>query len=312
MSESEAAEAAARPTSLGVVGLGVMGAPIARRLSAQGFGPQVADPDPRTIQLYIMEGGANPAATARHLAQMSTVLVMALTDADALREAVNGINGIVHSVKPGTIVIDMGGGDPETGTALGRALAPRGAAWVEAIPIGTPKQAATGALTILAGGPSGPLDKVAPVLEALAERVVRTGPVGSASLARSLAGLLTVSSLAAAAEALIVAKRFGMEPAAALEAVQAASPLPGSLSPIAASQVLAERPAAGYSLTRAIADIDRVQAAAARSGVPLPLAAALRELCSAARLNLEGSDELSALVRWVERVSRTELSRRGN
>ena len=309
MSEREAAEAAARPTSLGVIGLGVMGAPIARRLSAKGFGPQVADPDPRTIQLYIMEGGANPAATARHLAQMSTVLVMALTDADVLREAVTGTNGIVHSVKPGTIVIDMGGGDPESGVALARTLATRGAAWVEAVPVGTPQQTASGALTILAGGPNGPLDKVAPVLEALAgERVIRTGPVGSASLARSLAGLLSAARLAATTEAMIVAKRFGMEPAAALQAMEAASPDRVSPLPASAEEARAKPPAAGYSLTRAIVDIDTVRDTAARSGVPLPVSATLREICVAARLNLEGSDELAALVQWLERISRTPLS----
>lgn len=68
----------------------------------------------------------------------------------------------------------------------------------------------------------------------------------------------------------------------------------------------AGKPAAGYSLTRAIADIDRVRATAARSGPPQPVTATLRELCAAARLNLEGSDELSALARWMERVGRTK------
>jgi len=307
MSEGKTAENAVEQIKLGVVGLGVMGAPIARRLSARGFNPQVADPHPRTIQLYIMEGGANPAATAMHLAQMNSVLVMSLPDDASLRDAVTGTNGIAHGVKPGTIVIDMSGGDPETGAALGRALAPRGAVWVEAVPIGTPKQAAAGKLTILAGGQPGALDKAAPLLEALAERVIRTGPIGSAALARSLAGLLTAFSVAATTEALIVAKRFGLERAAALKAIEAAGPFPGSPPALSAEQILAERPATGYPLTRAIADIDRVRATAARSGVPLPLAAALREICAAARLNLESSDELSALVRWMERAARTEL-----
>lgn len=293
--------------TLGVVGLGNMGAPLARRLTAKGFNLQVADPNPQTIQFYIMEGGANPAATPMHLAQMSNVIVMAMPDDASLRDAVTGPNGIEHGVKPGTVVVDMSDTDPETGMALGRALVPRGALWVEVVLIGTPKQAAAGRLTVLAGGQSEPVTRVTPVLNALAEKVILTGSIGSAALAKSLAGFLSASNLAATVEALIIGKCFGLEPAAALSAIRAAAPLAGSLLSLPVDQILSPRSNSGYTLTRAIADIDRARAVAQRNGIPAPLSAALREICMAAKLNLDGSDELNALARWMERVAKTEL-----
>jgi 3-hydroxyisobutyrate dehydrogenase-like beta-hydroxyacid dehydrogenase len=307
MAEPEAPDEATEKIALGVLGLGVMGAPMARRLGRRGFNPQVADPNPRTIQLFIMEGGANPAANATRLAQTCNVLVLAFSDDGALRDAVTGANGIVHGLTPGTVVIDMTGGDPETGAALARALVPRGALWVEAVPIGSPKQAAAGALTILAGGQKAPLERARPVLEAVAERVIRTGPVGSASLVKALAVMLEAFNLAAVTEALTVAKRFGMEPEAALDAIETAGGPDRAAGLQSVRELLSGHSGQHYPLTRAIADMDRVRRTAERSGIPLPLTAALRELSGAARLNLDGSDTLAALSHWIERVAKTPL-----
>jgi 3-hydroxyisobutyrate dehydrogenase-like beta-hydroxyacid dehydrogenase len=307
---TDVADAASAPPqiALGVVGLGSMGAPLARRLSEKGFNPQVADLNPQQIQVYAIEGDAYAAATPTALAHLCNVIVMAMPSDDVLRDAVTGPNGVIHALKPGAVVVDMGATDPETGAALGRALTSRGALWVEAVPIGTPRQAKSGALTVLAGGQSSALERVAPVLEAVAEKVIRIGPVGSAAMVKSLAGLLSAFSLAATTEALIVARRFGIDPAAAMSALEAAAPASCPPLSLPAEQILSPQPGFTYTLTRAIADIDRTCTVAGRNRVPVPMSAALREMCVAARLNLEGSDELTALVRWLEKVARTELT----
>lgn len=293
--------------SLGVVGLGAMGGPIAKRLARQGFAPQVTDPNPQTIQYYVHQGGANPAATPRHLAQQSQVLVLALPDDASLRDAVNGPNGIALGLKPGTMIIDMTGGEPATGAALARGVVSHGAAWVEAVPVGSPKDIAAGDLDILVGGGADAVERATPLLQALARQVVHTGPIGSAAVARSLGGLLAGMGLAAAAEALLIAKRSGVEPAAALRALDALAPGTGAVPPALRDDVLSRRFKSGYSLTRLLGDINRVQETARSSGTPAPLTAALREICAAAKLNLEASDDYTQLVRWLERVARTEL-----
>jgi 3-hydroxyisobutyrate dehydrogenase-like beta-hydroxyacid dehydrogenase len=296
--------------SLGVLGLGPMGGPIAKRLARQGLAPQVADPNPQTIQYYVAEGGANPAATPLHLAQQSQVLVIVLPDERSLRDAVTGTNGIIHGLRPGTLIIDMSGAEPETGAALARGIASRGAVWIEAALAGTPKDAAAGTLDILVGGRDEPVERALPVLEALAKRIVRTGPLGSAALVKSLGGLLAGLNLLAAAEALIVGKRFGLQPAEALDALCLVMPAGSALPPALAEQVLTRRFQSGSSLTGLLRDIDRVQSAARSTGTPAPLAAAAREICAAAKLNLEASDDYTQVVRWLERVAKAELDGR--
>jgi 3-hydroxyisobutyrate dehydrogenase-like beta-hydroxyacid dehydrogenase len=299
--------AAAPPIALGIIGLGSMGGPMARCLTDKGFDPQVFDPNPQQLQVYAIEGNANPAATPTSMAQMCNVIVVAIPDEETLRNMVGGPNGIVHGAKAGVVVVDMSGTDPETGAALGRSLTPRGGLWIEAVPIGTPAQAKSGTLTVLAGGQRSPLDRVMPVLEAVSEKVIFTGPIGAASLAKSLAGVLSAVSLAAATEALIVAKRFGLDPAAAIQAIEAAVPPNCSPLSLPAGQILSPQPGRSYALTRAIADIERACLVARRNGVPVPMSAALRETCVAAKRHLAGSDELTGLVRWLEEVAGTEL-----
>ncbi|MDP2621437.1 MAG: NAD(P)-dependent oxidoreductase [Hyphomicrobiales bacterium] len=293
--------------SLGIVGLGTMGGPIAKRLENEGFAPQVADPNPQTLQYYVAQGGASPAATPLNLAQLSQVILLVLPDDAALREAVSGPNGIIHGLKPNALVIDMSGTAPQTGAALSRALVSQGAHWVEAVPVGSPKDAVAGSLKILVAGRTGPVERAMPVLEALADQVIRTGPVGTAALAKSLAGALAGLNLVATVEAMIVCKRLGLQPQAAIEVLTTVSPTPGALPDAFAEQVLSRRFGSGYSLAGLLRDIDRIQDAARHSGTPAPLLAATREIFAAAKLNVETSDDHTEVVRWLERIAKTEL-----
>lgn len=294
--------------SLGIVGLGAMGGPIAKRLEDEGFAPQVTDPNPQTLQYYMATGGAGPAATPLNLAQLSQVILLVLPDDASLRDAVSGTNGIVHGLKPDALVIDMSGSAPQTGAALSRALVSHGAHWVEAVPVGSPKDATAGVLNILVAGRPGPVDRAMPVLKALSDKVVRTGPVGTAALAKALAGVLAGVNLVAASETLIVCKRLGLEPEAAIEAVSSVSPGAGALPETLAEQVLSRRFGFGYSLAALLRDIDCIQEAARRTGAPAPLLAAAREIFAAAKLNLETSDDHTEVVRWLERIAKTEIS----
>ena len=293
--------------SLGIVGLGTMGGPIAKRLENEGFAPQVADPNPQTLQSYVAEGGASPAATPLNLAQLSQVILLVLPDDAALREAVSGTNGIIHGLKPDAVVIDMSGTAPRTGAALSRTLVSQGAHWVEAVPVGSPKDAVAGALKILVAGRTGPVDRAMPVLEALADQVIRTGPVGTAPLAKALAGVIAGVNLIAAAEALIVCKHLGLEPEAAIEALSSVSPAAGASAETLTDQVLSRRFGSGYAMAALLGDIDRLQDAARETGAPAPLLAAAREVFAAAKLNLESPGDHTEAVRWLERIAKTEL-----
>lgn len=297
------------PFSVGVVGLGNLGFPIAMRLQAHGVKAQVAEPDSVTLHHYIRDNQAasSPAATATHLARMSNLILLVMPTDQSLPEVVSGPAGIVHGLQPGAIVVDMTSTDPEAGKKLSRAVIPKGGRWIEAQPIGTPQAARKGELTLLCGGSRDIVDQARPVLSVLAGRVIHLGQLGSGAIARTLAGTMTALAMAATAEALIVAQKAGLDAGGLLDALAVIAPHAGTPPPAIGAEVLSRRFQPTYTLERMTADLDRSLEAARRLGIPAPLMAMVREFAVASRLGPDARGDFTDLVRWQEAIAQTEL-----
>ena len=260
--------------SVGIVGLDELGSALTRRLDMEGIGNTATDLNGRLLQAHLAGGGGAPAGSPYDLAQVCNLILLAETSDEMAREAVLGSIGLVHALRPGTIIVDLSDTSPQSGPALSRALYAKGAIWIEATPVGSPADARAGKLTLLTAGPADALDRVAPVLRAFAAKILRLGELGTGPLAKALASAFGALSVAVHTEMLIVAKRTGLDPAGVLDALSLLAPGMGSAPAALASQVLTGRYESDVSSKRLQDDIGRVLDAARRGEAPtlfLPL-----------------------------------------
>jgi 3-hydroxyisobutyrate dehydrogenase len=260
--------------SIGIVGLDTLGSALIRRLNAQGIGTTGTDINSRLVQAHVAGGGSAPAGSPYDLAQVCNLILLAETGDETARDAVLGPIGIVHSLRPGTIVVDMSDTSPQTGPALARALYAKGAIWIEATPVGSVADVRSGKLTLLTAGPADALERIAHVLNAIAAKTLRLGELGTGPLAKALAAAYGAVSIAMHTEMLIVAKRSSLDPDGVLDALALLSPGIGTAPAALQAQVLSGRYEADVSSKRLQEDVGRVLDAARSAATPaifLPL-----------------------------------------
>lgn len=198
-----------------VIGLGAMGLPMARRL--QGAGHAVAgwdlSPDRRDA--------AQGLALAEDAARGAEAVLLSLPHDTAVLAAAEAV--LAAGPAPGAVVVDCSTVSPETPRRLAPRFAEAGLAWVDAPVSGGPAGAAAGTLTVMAGGSPGVLDRARPVLEAIASKIVHVGGPGAGAVAKIVNNLLVATHLLAAAEALRLGRRAGVEADALLAAVNGGS-----------------------------------------------------------------------------------------
>ncbi|MBM3607050.1 MAG: NAD(P)-dependent oxidoreductase [Alphaproteobacteria bacterium] len=268
--------------SIGVVGMDQLGAALLQRLDRQNIGHACTDLDHRLVQAHLAEGGAAPLGSPYDLAQMCDLIFMTAVDGETLREAVMGSVGLIHKLRPGTIIVDMSDAPPDVGQGLARSVVSRGAVWVEAVPVGEHVQAINGELTVLFGGPAHVLEKIRPSLAIFASQVMRLGDLGAGSAARLLGTALSAVSTAIHTEMLTFAWRSGLDPAGILQALPLLAPGAGAPPAVLESQVASGGFSSGVPLKRMQTDIARLLDAARQSHAPMPFLAQFANMLTSA------------------------------
>ncbi len=199
---------------IGLVGVGNMGAPMARCLVKAEHPVMLYDTRPDvTAPLAAESNMFTVAPDLVTLGQECGTVITMLPDSKVVRLATfgaDGKSGLAAKAKKGGIVIDMSSSYPIDTQKLGEELAAKGIALVDAPVSGGVPKAVTGQLAIMAGGKSADIDRVEPVLKAMGT-VHRTGPLGSGHAMKALNNYVSAAGLVATAEALIVGQRFGLD-----------------------------------------------------------------------------------------------------
>jgi 3-hydroxyisobutyrate dehydrogenase len=206
------------PERIGFVGLGNIGAPMAARLVAAGFQLVPADANPAALERFSRTTHCAPAASLTQLGQSCRVVITMLPDGAAVSEVLLGGNGVAAALAPGTVVVDMSSAEPSGTRALARQLAESGIALVDAPVSGGVKRALAGTLAIMAGGDAHALARCRKVLAALGQ-TFPCGASGSGHAVKALNNYLSAIALAATAEAMLAAEKFGLDPALALAVI---------------------------------------------------------------------------------------------
>ena len=204
---------------VGVIGLGAMGAGMAGSLRRAGHEVHVVDVRPAVAQAFAAKGGVaceSPAALARHCGVIVSVVVNA-----AQTEAVLfGEGGCAAAMKPGSVFVMCSTVDPAWSAALERRLDPLGILYLDAPISGGAAKAASGQITMMTAGRPQAYEKCGAILEAMAAKVYRLGgEAGAGSKVKIINQLLAGVHIAAAAEAMALGLREGVDPAALYEVI---------------------------------------------------------------------------------------------
>jgi 3-hydroxyisobutyrate dehydrogenase-like beta-hydroxyacid dehydrogenase len=270
-----------------------------RRLDAQGIGNTATDLNARLLQAHIAGGGGAPAGSPYDLAQVCDLIFLTETTDQTAREAVLGSVGLVHALKPGTIIVDMSDVSPQTGPAIARSLYSKGAIWIEATPIGSAADLRAGNLTLLTAGPADTLEQIGPVLRAIAGKILRLGELGTGPLAKALASAFGALSIAVYTEMLVIAKRTGLDPAGMLDALPLLAPGMGTAPAALSTQVVTGQYQSPLSGKRLQEDLARVLDAARAAASPVPFLSLLQAAALAAGHSPRATGDALDVARWM-------------
>ena len=198
-------------TTVGFVGLGSMGLPMAANIAAAGFPLVVWNRTASKAETLAARCEARVAASPAALAAEADVVITMVTDGDVLLDLYAGSGGMVQSLRTGTVCVDMSTISPGQAIGLARTVAGAHSSFVDAPVSGSVALAEAGTLTVMAGGEARDVETVQPVLEAMSARIYHMGPVGSGATIKLAVNSIVYGLGQAVSEALVLAEAAGIE-----------------------------------------------------------------------------------------------------
>jgi 3-hydroxyisobutyrate dehydrogenase len=288
---------------IGFVGMGNMGARMGANLVRAGHQVMAYDIAPERARRFAQEHAARATESLADLAAHAEIVITMLPTGrearSALLEAQSG--ALAAGLRAGAIVIDMSSADPVGTRALGRDLAARGIALVDAPVSGGVEGAKAGTLAIMIGGEPASVAAVKPVLGALGTKLFEVGGIGCGHAMKALNNFLAATSSAAGAEALTVGCHFGLDPAVMTDVLNASTGRSFNTENLIKQHVLSGKFATGFALGLLAKDVGIAADLARQIGVDAPIGRMISEMWSEARDALGGEQDHSrAWAHWQQ------------
>ena len=295
------------PATVAFIGLGKMGVPMAGRLATAGFRVRGADPSDAARTRFAKTGGS-AFADAREAVAGAAAVVTMLPDGKVVREALLGAGGFAAALARGALVIDMSSSAPTDTTSLGAELASRGIVLIDAPVSGGVGGAASATLAIMAGGPGDQVERARPILAALGKSIFLTGKLGSGHAMKALNNYVSAAGLLAASEALLVGRRFGLEPATIIDVLNASSGRNVATELKLKQFIVSGSYASGFALALMAKDVGIAAALAEHLALDTPLVGATARVWDEARTALAKEADHTEIYRFIAERDRGSKS----
>jgi len=293
---------------VGVVGLGKMGKPMARRLIEAGHTVIVHSRSQGPVE-ELAALGATKAPTPRDLASNATIIISSLPDSPTLETVCLGPNGLRDGARRNTILIDTGTTHPDVTRRIASALDEKGMELLDAPVSGGEPGAIAGTLSIMVGGSESGFNRALPVLEKIGRTITHMGPSGSGQLTKLANQILVALNYVALAEGLVLGTKAGLDPSKLIQALQ------GGLAQSKCLEQKGERIMQGNyepggRLTLHIKDLQYALDTARSLGMPLPLTAMAEQYFQATKALGRGDWDHSAVVTLFEDLAAVKIRKK--
>jgi 3-hydroxyisobutyrate dehydrogenase-like beta-hydroxyacid dehydrogenase len=284
--------------AIGMIGLGLLGHALASRLLAAGHPVVGYDVLPERMRALVALGG-KAAESPAEVARRTDAICVVLPTLASVEDAILGADGVVAQASAESTVLQMSTISPALTERLARETAARGCRFLDCPVSGTSAMVARGDGLIIAGGDAVVVERWRPVLQAMLPRVVHVGPAGHATFVKLVANLLVGVHSLAAAEALTMARRAGVDLSRVLS-VLTASAATSRMLEVRGPMIVDEDFTPQMKLDLFMKDLHLIQEAARAVGAPVPLTDVSERLYAAALQAGHAGEDLAVVVRALE------------
>ena len=288
---------------IGLIGLGIMGKPMAKNMLKAGYDLTVNDLNQAAVDEIVACGAK--AATNNEIGEQCDLVMTMVPNSPQVKAVMLGEDGVAAHMKPGSVFIDMSSINPVASKEIAAELAKRGIEMLDAPVSGGEPKAIDGTLSFMVGGKQEVFDRFKPVLESMGASVVLCGDVGAGNTTKLANQIVVACNIQAVAEALTLAKKAGVDPELVFQAIKGG--LAGSTVMNAKAPMMIEgNDKPGFKIDLHIKDLNNALDCAHTVGSPLPMTAAVQEILQWLHNNGCGQNDHSAIIKYYKKLTGIE------
>lgn len=291
---------------IGLIGLGIMGKPMAKNLLKAGYDLTVSDLNQAAVDEVVAAGAK--AATNAVIGETCDVVLTMVPNSPQVKAVMLGEDGVAAHMKPGSVFIDMSSINPVASKEIAAELAKKGIEMLDAPVSGGEPKAIDGTLSFMVGGKQEVFDKYKDLLGAMGASVVRCGDVGAGNTTKLANQIIVAANIQAVAEALTLAQKAGVDPDLVFQAIKGG--LAGSTVMNAKAPMMIEgNDKPGFKVDLHIKDLNNALDCAHTVGAPVPMTAEVQEILQWLHSNGKGQADHSAIAQYYEHLTDIKLGR---
>ncbi len=290
---------------IGFIGLGLMGSGMSMNLLRAGFPLTVWNRTPSKME-PLLDAGAEGASSPKEVAERSDIVIDIVTDSPDVEEVLLGQNGVIHGAKPGTIVIDMSSISPSVTRRIADELGRKGVEMLDAPVSGGAIGARDGTLSIMVGGDEAVFQECLPIFEAMGRTITHVGGNGMGQTVKLVNQILVGVTMLGVAEALMFAKKSGVDLDKCYKAVSGGAAGSWQLTNNGARLLRGDHEP-GFKVKDYLKDLRLIMEAAAEVSMPLVGTSVVHQMFRS--LEAEGLTQkgTQAVIRAVEKLAGEKL-----
>ena len=291
---------------IGLIGLGIMGRPMAKNMLKAGYALMVNDLNREAVEDVVSCGAV--AATNQEIGESCDVVMTMLPNSPHVKAVMLGEDGVAAHMKSGQVFIDMSSINPVASKEIAAELAKRGVEMLDAPVSGGEPKAIDGTLSFMVGGKQEIFDQCKDLLGTMGASVVRCGEIGAGNTTKLANQIIVACNIQALSEALTLAQMAGVDPEAVFAAIRGG--LAGSTVMNAkAPMMIAGNDKPGFKIDLHIKDLNNALDCAHSVGAPVPMTAAVQEILQWMHNHEGGQKDHSAIAQYYEYLTGIKIGR---